>query len=529
MVYTNAGALIACLPVATLVVDGDGVVAACNAAAERLFGRLVAASTGRRFCDLAVSHQIRGLQSAVEAARSGATPARLADVQLAGAALTVTVAPVGGEAGAVVICAQDHSESASLTDRVQLLEAELGARHDDISTTSEELRATNEELRTANDELRHRLIELKDAQEAGQHKDDFLAMLAHELRNPLAPIVSALRVIGRHPSNADVVERALAVIERQVHHQARLLDDLLDASRITRGRIQLRKASVELSAAIGAAVESARPIIETRRHTLNVRTGPEPFRLEADATRLTQVIAILLDNAAKYTNPGGTITLTAGREGDDAVVRVQDTGIGIPPEMQSAVFDLFTQVDPPIARSLGGLGIGLTLMKSLVDLHGGRVEVRSEGGGRGSEFVVRLPVGRATPDVQPAAAPRSGRRVLIIEDNADAREMLRVSLELDGHRVDVAEDGPRGVEMALARAPEVVLVDLGLPGLDGYEVARRIRETLGESVTLVALTGYGQAEDRRRTREAGFDAHFVKPVDPETLSRALNEGFPAAA
>jgi len=522
-------AMVRALPIAAVVVDTAGVILASNAFAEHTFGCPLGGAV-LRFDHPGALDRIPLVQNAVREALLRPAPADVETVDIAGVATLCRLRVIQtDELTGLLLTAEERAGGSSLASQVRVLENELDESRRDMDTVNAELKSANEELHASNAELQGRVEELRDAVEVNRHKDDFLAMLAHELRNPLAPILSAMQVIRRHQDNAEVVQRAREIVERQVRHQARLLDDLLDVSRITRGRIQLRKASVELAAAVGAAVETARPIIHTRRHTLNVVTGPEPVRLEADATRLTQVIAILLDNAAKYTNPGGTITLHAGREGDEAVVRVRDTGIGIPADMQGSVFELFTQVDPSIARSLGGLGIGLTLMKSLVDLHGGRVELRSEGAGRGTEFVVRLPLGDTAHAAAPAPTGRSGRRVLIIEDNADAREMLRMSLALDGHRVDVAEDGPRGVDVALARAPEVVLIDLGLPGLDGYEVARRIRETLGEAVTLVALTGYGQAEDRRRTREAGFDAHFVKPVDPETLSRALNEGFPAAA
>jgi CheY-like chemotaxis protein/anti-sigma regulatory factor (Ser/Thr protein kinase) len=256
----------------------------------------------------------------------------------------------------------------------------------------------------------------------------------------------------------------------------------------------------------------------------------DTVRLEADPTRLTQILTNLLDNAAKYTDPGGQIELTARREAGDVVLSVRDSGVGIPLDMQGRIFDLFTQGDVPIARSQGGLGLGLTLVRSLTGLHGGTVDVRSEGRGRGSEFTVRLPIGSAEASTGAAAAGSAGgRHVLVIEDNADAREMLRIALELDGHRVDTAADGLTGVESALRTPPDLVLVDLGLPGLDGYAVARRLRAALGDRLTLVALTGYGQTEDRRRTSEAGFDAHLVKPVDPDVLSRAMAANFRPAA
>jgi CheY-like chemotaxis protein len=278
---------------------------------------------------------------------------------------------------------------------------------------------------------------------------------------------------------------------------------------------------------VSAAVEATRPLITARNHTLTVVLPDAPLLLDADPTRLTQIITNLMDNAAKYTDPGGAIEVSARREGDDIVLAVRDTGIGIPHDMQARVFELFTQVDVPIARSLGGLGLGLSLVRSLAELHGGSATVTSDGPGRGSTFTIRLPVGTAearTGATPPA--PVGVRHVLVIEDNADAREMLRIALELDGHRVETAADGVTGVETALRSTPDLVLVDIGLPELDGYAVARRLRAALGARVTLVALTGYGQTEDRRRASEAGFDAHLVKPVDPDVLSRALATGFP---
>ena len=413
---------------------------------------------------------------------------------------------------------------------MRLLEEELRASRTDMDTANAELMAANEQLHSANHELQTRLSELRDALEASRHKDDFLAMLAHELRNPLAPILSAMQVIRRHPDNFDVVQRAREVVERQVRHQAQLLDDLLDVSRITRGLIKLRKTAIDARTAVAAAVEATRPVIDARTHTLAVILPDEPLRLEADPTRLTQMITNLLDNAAKYTNPGGHIEISARHDGGHVVVRVSDTGIGIPLDMQARIFELFTQGDVPIARPLGGLGLGLSLVRSLAKLHGGTIEVTSEGPDRGSEFTIRLPAGKAEDGGgTETASTGAARHVLVIEDNADAREMLRMALELDGHRVETAADGVSGVDAALRTTPDLVLVDIGLPGLDGYAVARRLRAALGHRVTLVALTGYGQSEDRRRTSEAGFDAHLVKPVDPDVLSRALTTGFRTAA
>lgn len=390
---------------------------------------------------------------------------------------------------------------------------------------NEELRAANEQLRASNDELEHRVGELREAEEASRHKDDFLAMLAHELRNPLAAIMTAAKVLSVHAENREVIRQAGDVVERQVRHQARLLDDLLDVSRITRGKIELRRSRVSLASVIADAIEATRGLIEARKQTLSFSLSEGPIDLEADPTRIEQVIANLLNNAAKFSEPGSAITIAAGVEADRAVVRVRDTGAGIPADMLGRVFELFTQIDPALSRSQGGLGIGLTLVRSLVEMHGGTVEALSAGPGHGSEFVVRLPLGASasrSPD-DPAAPKAPPRHVLIVEDNEDAREMLRFALELDGHRVETAGDGVRAVEIAVETRPEVALVDIGLPGLNGYDVARQIRAALGPGIRLIALTGYGQAEDRRRAREAGFDAHLVKPLDPETLSRILGE------
>jgi signal transduction histidine kinase/ActR/RegA family two-component response regulator len=524
-------ATILALPIAIIAVDRDGVVLGTNASSERAFALPAGRSAGRLFTDVGGGAVVPGLTAALERALRGEPTEPFETIDAVGRSVTCRVATIGTDrSGPLLVIAEDRGDAGALAEQVRILEDELRARRTEMDATTVELKMANEELQLANDELHTRLAELRDAMEAGRHKDDFLAMLAHELRNPLAPILSAMQVIRRHPDNNEFVQRAREIVERQVRHQAQLLDDLLDVSRITRGRITLRKAPIDVRSALAAAVEASRPVIDARSHTLAVVLPDEPVPIEADATRLTQVVTNLLDNAAKYTNAGGQVELSAQREAGHVVVRVRDTGIGIPPDMQSRIFELFTQGDVPIARSLGGLGLGLTLVRSLTELHGGTVEVKSEGSGRGSEFIVRLPAGNVNaPGATEAASMPARRRVLVIEDNADAREMLRMALQLEGHEVETAADGVSGVESALRAPPDLVLVDIGLPGLDGYAVARRLRTALGDRVTLVALTGYGQSEDRRRTSEAGFDAHLVKPVDPDVLTRALATGFRSAA
>jgi two-component system, sensor histidine kinase len=529
----SASAVAAALPFAACLIAADDTVLAWNTRAETLLGLSAGEAVGRPFKALDPSFRINGLRAAVERVKAGSPAESLAHVLMPAPpslVVTLSVAPVGGEGQppAVLVCAEDRSAVIALTDQVRILSDNLQTSTEQMQQANEELHTANEELLSMNDELEEHVAELRDAAEASRHKDDFLAMLAHELRNPLAPIVSAMHVLRLHPADARLVQQAREVVERQVGHQARLLDDLLDVSRITRGKIDLRKTLTDLSAVVADAVETARPLIDERRHALTVQVPAIPVRIHADATRLGQVIANLLNNAAKFTDPGGTIGVTLATDGSDAIVRVRDNGRGIAPEMQPHVFDLFTQVGPSLARSQGGLGIGLTLVRRLVEMHGGRVDVRSEGRGHGTEFTVRLPLERAfdePADGGSAPPPATARRVLIVEDNADAREMLRMSLELEGHSVEAAEDGLRGVEMALASRPDVVLVDIGLPRLDGYGVAARLRAALGRNVVLIALTGYGQPDDRERTRHAGFDAHVVKPVEPDTLARLLAEEF----
>ncbi|MBI2896899.1 MAG: response regulator [Deltaproteobacteria bacterium] len=368
-------------------------------------------------------------------------------------------------------------------------------------------------------------------------RDEFLAMLAHELRNPLSPILTALQLMRLRGADAMAVERARCVVERQVHHLSRLIDDLLDVSRITRGKIQLRREPVELASVVARAVETARPVIDARRHELSVSL-PAAVRIEADPLRLEQILSNLLSNAARYTEPAGTIGLHAERQGDSLVIRVKDSGMGIPTALLSRVFDLFRQGDRSLDRAQGGLGIGLTLVRSLVEMHGGSIRAASAGEGRGSEFVVELPL-RVERDQTPAvrdetspgqtgpsqATTRSGRRILVVDDNIDAATTLAEALETWGHSVKIVYDGTSAIEAALDYRPDLVLLDLGLPGVDGYEVAKRLKasEDLSRTV-LIAVSGYGKDADRRHSREVGFAHHLVKPIDLGVLESLLAPG-----
>ncbi|HZX65059.1 MAG TPA: ATP-binding protein, partial [Myxococcales bacterium] len=381
------------------------------------------------------------------------------------------------------------------------------------------------ERKRLEEELRRKLDEL---QLNDRRKDEFLAMLAHELRNPLAAITAGLQALGEVGSMAPQPVKLRSIILRQVGVLTRLVDDLLDVSRITRGKVELRRAPLDVVDAVRNAVFTVRQAIDERRHTLELVLPAEPVWVHGDTTRIEQVVWNLLSNAAKYTEPGGRIRVSLERRGTDAVLRVRDTGIGIPPPMLEGIFELFAQLDQSAARTRGGLGVGLTLVRSLVEMHGGSVRARSDGAGKGTEFEVRLPMLAEAPAPSPVRedtllkAERA--RLLLIEDNPDIGETLRDLLEILGHRVDLASDGLRGVQMALALKPDAALVDIGLPGIDGYEVAQRLRaDPVGREMLLVALTGYGRPEDRERALEAGFDAHLVKPVDPEDLTSLIGE------
>jgi PAS domain S-box-containing protein len=351
-----------------------------------------------------------------------------------------------------------------------------------------------------------------------RRKDEFLAMLSHELRNPLAPIMNAVHLLGLQRDEGQLQQQARHIIERQVGQLTRLVDDLLEVSRITTGRMHLHRELIALNGIVEHAVETVRPLIEQRRHALKLTLPPQPIWLYADAARLEQVVVNLLTNAAKYTDERGHIFLSVQQEGDEAVLRVQDSGVGIAPELLPRIFDLFTQAERSLDRSQGGLGIGLCLVQRLVEMHRGRVEANSSLG-RGSEFVVRLPVGLTpapspSPSTEKAQPTGPSLRVLVVDDNVDAAQSLAVLLNSGGHDVRTAHDGPATLEAALDYRPNVVLLDIGLPGMNGFEVAIRLRQqpALG-NVVLVAMTGYGQEADRQRSQEAGFDHHLVKPAD----------------
>jgi signal transduction histidine kinase len=364
--------------------------------------------------------------------------------------------------------------------------------------------------------------------EADRHRTHFLAMLAHELRNPLAPIRNAVEILRRAGGDEQKVRSVTEMMQRQVGQMVRLVDDLLDVSRISRDKINLRKEPIELASVVHHAVEAARPDCESRDQKLTVTLPPQPTYLNGDPIRLAQVVGNLLSNASKFTEKGGRIQLTVERVGKEAVIRVRDTGLGIAAEQLLRIFEIFTQVDTSLERSRDGLGIGLTLVKTLVEMHGGTVEARSAGIGQGSEFVVRLPVlSRPLPPLPPEpsnvkpVAPVQ-RRILVVDDNPDAAESLAMLLKLSDHEVHIAQDGLEAVEVAAKLQPDVILLDIGLPRLNGYDAARRIREQQRDKgLVLVALSGWGQAEDRRRSEEAGFDAHLVKPVDLGALSNLL--------
>ena len=376
---------------------------------------------------------------------------------------------------------------------------------------------------------------MESLEEQGRHLTEFLAMLAHELRNPLAPIRNALGIMAVSRETSPQIAWCRDVIERQTLHLTRLVDDLLDVSRITRGKLRMQGETMDVNVAVQRAVEAVRPLIDARKHRLQLIATPESIPINGDMMRITQVVINLLNNAAKYTPEGGEISVEVASERDDAVIRVKDNGVGIPPQLIDHVFDLFAQGERTLDRSEGGLGIGLTLARRIVALHGGSITAHSDGAGQGAEFVVRLPrlnLKVSATDSVAAAMEMSGhpqkRRLLVVDDNHDAAESMAMLLRMVGHEVEIEHDGRAALERISTLAPDILLLDIGLPGMSGYEVAKHLRERPeGQGLKIYAMTGYGQEEDRRKSFEAGFDGHLVKPVMPGELFALIDGTQPA--
>ena len=473
----------------------DGVIQSWNAAAERLFGYSAQEAIGKHISMIIPPDRISEEDQIIASLRAGQPIDHFETERIRSDGhrihVSLTVSPIKDESGRVVGASKivrDVTERRRLEDDLRKLAADLS--------------------------------------ETDRRKNEFLAMLAHELRNPLAPISNAVRALRLSRGDGQVLRSSCEMLERQVAQMSRLVDDLLDMNRITRGKIELRKERIELAPIIHQAVEAVRAQYRGMNHELSVTLPTQPVLLNGDPTRLAQVIGNLLNNACKFTNRGGRVSLTVESQDGQAVVRVRDNGIGIAPEHLAQVFDMFAQVDTSLERARDGLGIGLTLVKTLVEMHEGTVEARSEGTGHGSEFTVRLPIAEsATAEPPPATRPEptaAARRILIVDDDEDGAESLAMLLAFGGHDTHQAHDGLQAIEAAERLRPDVILLDIGLPVLNGYEVCRRIRrEAWGKNIVMVALTGWGQDEDRHRSSEAGFDAHMVKPVDHDVLLKLL--------
>jgi PAS domain S-box-containing protein len=482
----------------------DGIIQTWNAGAERLFGYSAGQAVGRHVSLIIPPDRVAEEDRIIASLKAGQRIEHFETERMRAGGeriqVSLTISPIKDEDGTVIGASKIARD---ITDR-QRAEADLRRLANDLS-------------------------------EADRRKNEFLAMLAHELRNPLAPISNAARALRMGSGDREAVESASEMLERQVGHMARLVDDLLDMSRITRGKIELRPERVELAPIVHQSVEASRPLYRSLNHELVVTLPPQPVYLDGDPTRLAQVIGNLLNNAAKFTDKGGQVGLTVEREANLAVIRVKDNGIGIAREHLPRIFEMFAQLDTSLERSRDGLGIGLTLVRTLVEMHGGTIDVHSDGPGRGSEFVVRLPVlieaadEPSRPVARARAAPVARRRLLIVDDNEDGTESLAMLLEFHGHETHKAYDGVEAIAAAERLRPDAVLLDIGLPGLNGYEACRRIREqSWGKEIFLVALTGWGTDEDRQHSREAGFDTHMVKPVDYDALLDLL-ASLPARA
>jgi signal transduction histidine kinase/ActR/RegA family two-component response regulator len=433
-----------------------------------------------------------------------------------------------------VLTRRDYSLRAAKTSN-----DEVGTLVDAFNNMLEEVAKRTKALEQSNHRLSVEMAERRKAEEAlraaARTKDRFLATLAHELRNPLAPITNAMELLKRAGNDAALHQRALDIMARQVRQMVRLIDDLLDVSRIATGKVVLDMTRVDLVAVLHSAVEIAAPGIEERRHRLSLDLPPGPVLVHGDATRLGQVFANLLNNASKYTEDDGHIGVRLDESADEVVVRIEDSGIGIAADQQESIFEMFVQADPPTERrTKSGLGVGLTLARQLVELHGGSLSVRSAGLGAGSEFTVRLRRGElpppAPPQAPPSSAPLPRHRVLVADDNVDFANSLHGILESLGQTVTVVHDGLAALEAAGRLRPQFVFLDIGMPGMNGYEVAERLRrQPATREAVIVAITGWGQEKDRERARAAGFDEHFVKPADVERLVQLLRSGVRSTA
>ena len=474
----------------------DGIIQSWNAAAERLFGFTAEQAIGRHISLVIPPDRLAEEEQIIASLRAGKRIEHYETERLRSDGqhiiVSLTISPIKDDSGNVIGASKIVRD---ITDR-----------------------------KRAESDLQRLAADLSDAD---RRKNEFLATLAHELRNPLAPMSNMLEVLKRADGDTEILKRAHETIERQLGQMVRLVDDLLDLNRITHDRLELRRSEVELSSVIQQAVEVARPLVDAAGHNLIVDLPAEPIYLNADRARLAQMFGNLLNNSSKYTRPNGTISLSAKRIDNEVAVTVKDNGAGIPRDKLDSIFDMFMQIDRTADRAQGGLGIGLTLVKRLAEMHGGSIEAKSAGEGQGSEFVVRLPVLRKpsvvtqTPAVGSEPSPQ--RRILIVDDNKDSADSLAMLLEITGNKTYMAHDGVEAIEAIEEYRPEVVLLDIGLPKLDGHEVCRHVRQQpWGKDIVMIALTGWGQEDDRRKSEEAGFNGHLVKPVDYDRLLELLS-------
>jgi PAS domain S-box-containing protein len=477
----------------------DGTIRSWNHAAELLFGYTAAEAVGKPITLIIPADRAKEEEEIVRRIGAGERVDHFETVRVRRDGtmvdVSLTISPILDERGHVVGAskiARDISDRKQAEERIYSLLAEL--------------------------------------READRLKDEFLAMLGHELRNPMAPISNMLEILKRASGDEALIQQARGTMERQLGHLARLVDDLVDISRITRGKLELRKERVDLSSAVHHALEACRPLAERSHLHLDVELPSEPVHVDADAVRLVQVIGNLLSNACKFSPEGGRVSLRVSRTDGEVQLAVKDEGVGIPKEELDRVFDMFVQLDRALERTGGGLGIGLTLVKRIVRMLGGSVTARSEGLGTGAEFIVRLPAvaerrEQPRPPITPQPPAAALHRVLVVDDNVDAASSLAALLRITGNETHLAHDGVAAIEMAERVRPDVVLLDIGLPRMNGYDACRRIRELpWGKDVVIVAMTGWGQESDRQRSREAGFDHHMVKPVDYGALMTAIAQG-----